>query len=288
MVRESANAGRVGRLRGSAGGGGEGVDVEEVHEGVLVEGHGGEGEDQDGEGDDAEEDAIGIEFWLRGNFGVAHGGNEEEESPEEPTDPEEGSGEEEEEGQNVGAEAVEFGGDGVEDVTAVELPTGNEVEGSDEEADPSGDEDGVWGDVIEGGGLGVPADEQGVEDADGEGFSAEADDGDGCVCGGVDAESETDGDGEGGGDIAGEGAVDADVHEGVEAGDAGANLDDGAGGSAECGCGQDPGQSDFDAVEAAGEVVAELVDEEDAEEGSGEGPAGGEHLRMVREPGPGP
>ena len=263
-------------------------DVEEVHEGVLVEGHGGKGEDEDDKGDDAEEDTVGMEFWLDGDLGMAHGGDEEEESPEEPTDPEEGSGEEEQEGQDVGAEAVEFGGDGVEDVSAVELTAGNEIEGSDEEADPSGDEDGVGGDVFEGGSLGVPANEQGMEDADGEGFAAEADDGDGCVGGGMNTEGEPDGDGHGGGDIAGQRAVDAHVHEGVEAGDAGSNLDDGAGGTAEGGCGKDPGESDFDVVEAAGEVVSELVDEEDAEEGGGESPAGEEHFGMVREPGPGP
>ena len=271
-----------------SGGGVEGVEVEEVHERVLVKGHGGEGEDENREGDDGEEDAAAVELRLEGHLGVTHGGDEEEEAPEQPTNPEESSGEEEQEGQDVGKDAVEFGGDGVEDVAAIELAAGDEVERGDEEADPSGYEHRVRGNVLEGRGLRIPVHEQGVDEADGEGFAAEADNGDGRVGGGLDAEGKAHGDGQRRGKIAGQGAVDADVHEGVEVGNAGADLDDGAGGSAERGGGQDPGQSGVNAMHTAGNVVAELVNQEDAEEGEGEGPAGDEEVGMVQEPTPGP
>ena len=39
---------------------------------------------------------------------------------------------------------------------------------------------------------------------------------------------------------------------------------------------------------AAGEVVAELVDEQNAQQGEGKGPAGDEEIGMIGEPSPGP
>ncbi len=120
-----------------------------------------------------------------------------------------------------------------------------------------------------------------VDEANRKGLAAEDDDCGGGVSRGVEAESEADSDGQGGGDVAGQGSVEAHVHERVAIGNATADLDDGAGGAAEGGSGQNPGQRSADAVKAAGEVVAELVDEQDAQQRCGEGPAGFEHLRMA-------
>ena len=81
-----------------------------------------------------------------------------------------------------------------------------------------------------------------------------------------DAEQKAHGYGHGGGDIAGQRAVDAYIHQSVAVGDAGADLNDGAGCAAERGSGQNPGQRGADAVPAAGEIMAEFVDEQNAEQ----------------------
>ena len=108
-------------------------------------------------------------------------------------------------------------GEGVENVSAVELAAGNQVERGDEEADPAGDENGVrreagrtWGRMR------IPA-QQASEwmQADGERFAAEADDGSGASGAPRHAEHKADGDGDGRGDIAGERAVDSHVHQRV-------------------------------------------------------------------------
>ena len=104
----------------------------------------------------------------------------------------------------------------------------------------------------------------------------------------MEAEREADGDGDGGGEIACERPVEAHVHEGVAVGDAITDLDDGSGGAAEGRCGQYPGERSANLVVCAGEVVAELVDEQDAEERGRESPACDEHIGMVGEPSPGP
>ena len=77
--------------------------------------------------------------------------DEEKGSPEEPADPVDGSGEEEEKGQDVGEQAVQARRERVEDVAAVELAAGDQVERGDEQADPARDEDGMWRGLIEGG-----------------------------------------------------------------------------------------------------------------------------------------
>ena len=183
---------------------------------------------------------------------------------------------------------VRPGREGVEDVAAIELSAGDEIERSDEEADPAGDQDGVGSDVVKGRGGGIPLEQEGMEEADGEGLAAEADDGHGGVGRGLVAEGKAHGDGDGGGHVAGQRAVDADVHQRVAVGNAVANLDDGAGGAAEGGGGKHPGEGGADLVAAAGEVVAELVDQQDTQKREGEGEAGLEHLRVVKEPAPGP
>ena len=143
-------------------------------------------------------------------------------------------------------------------------------------------------DLVEGGYGRVPLEHEGVQDANGERRAAEADDGGRSVSGSGGAEHEADGDGDGRGDVTGQGTIDADVHEGVAGRDAGANLDDGAGGAAEGGRGQNPGQGGANLVPAAGEVMAELVNQQNAEQGEGKGPADGEEIGVVGEPGPGP
>ena len=88
--------------------------------------------------------------------------------------------------------------------------------------------------------------------------------------------------------IAGERAVNADVHERIAIGNERADLDDGSGGAAESGSGNDEGKRGKDAVRPAGEVVAELVDKQNAQQSEGIGETGHEELRMAMEPDPRP
>ena len=74
--------------------------------------------------------------------------------------------------------------------------------------------------------------------------------------------------------IAGERTINAHIHERIAAGNAGPDLDDGANRAAQRGSRQNPGQGGADAVQAAGEVMAELVDQQDAEQRERKGPAG--------------
>ena len=173
-------------------------------------------------------------------------------------------------------------------MSAVELAAGNEIERGNEEADPAGDEDGVRRNVIEGRNGRIPLHQDAVDEANRKRFTAKDDDCGGRVSRGVEAESEADSDGDGGGDVAGEGSVEADVHEGIAIGNAIADLDDGTSRAAEGGSGQNPGKRGANFVMEAGEVVTELMDEEDAEQRKGEGPAGLEHFGVIGEPAPGP
>ena len=66
-------------------------------------------------------------------------------------------------------------------MSTVELAAGDEIERCDEEADPSGDEDGVRCDVIEGGNRRIPLHQDAVNEADGEGFAAEDDEAEGAL-----------------------------------------------------------------------------------------------------------
>ena len=95
--------------------------------------------------------------------------------------------------------------------------------------------------------------------------------------------------------IAGERAVDADVKQRVAGGDAAADLDDGSGGSAERGSGQNEREGTPDAVSAAGEVMAEFMGEENGQQGEGEGKPQAEAAEqcvgvrlLLQEPRPGP
>ena len=112
---------------------------------------------------------------------MTQGGDEQEDTPEEPTDPVDGSREEEEEGQEIGHEAMQARREGVEDVSAVKLAAGNEIERGDEETDPAGDEDGVGRGLVERGNGGVPVGEKVAQQLDGERIAAEANDGLRCA-----------------------------------------------------------------------------------------------------------
>ena len=157
-------------------------------------------------------------------------------------------------------------------MAAVELAAGNQVQRGDEQADPAGDKHRVRRDVVERWERGVPMQSEGVEQADGERFAAETNDSlrrDGM---GVMAEREAHAHGHGRSDIAGQRTVDAHIHERVAVGNADRNLNDRARRAAERGCGQHPGQRGADAVPAAGKVMAELVDEQNAEQRCREDP----------------
>ena len=176
----------------------------------------------------------------------------------------------------------------VEDVAAVELAAGNEIERGDEEADPAGDEDGMWRGLIEGGDGGVPVGEECGSNRMVSGSPPKRIRDSGAPGGAGNAEDEADGDGERGRDKAGERTVDSHVHESVAAGDARADADDCAEGSAERGSGEHPRQSGAQAVRVAGRVVAEFVDEENAEQSERVGEAGGEESWVAKNPAPGP
>jgi hypothetical protein len=159
------------------------------------------------------------------------------------------------------------GRDGVENVSAVELAAGNQVQRGDEEADPSGDQHGVRRDVGKVGDGGVPVHQQRVDQADGERFAAKHDYGGRSVCRGVEAQGKSDRHGQCRCHISGQRPIDAHIHQCVAVGDALRSYD-GAGRAAQRGRRQHPGEGGSNAVPAAGEVVAELVDEENAQQGN--------------------
>ena len=266
----------------------ERVDVEQLQERVVVEGSGRKGEDEEDEAADAEDGAGWGQIGDLGDFWMAQRGDEEKDAPEDPADPVDGSGEEEEEGQDVGQQAMQARGERVEDMAAVELAAGDEIERGDEEADPAGNENGMRRGLIEGGDGGVPVGKKMAQQADGERIASKANEGLRCTgCAGR-AEHEADGNCEGGGDEAGERTVDSYIHESVACGDAGANANDGAEGSAERGSGDDPGQGGAEAVRAASRVVAEFVNEENAEQSERVGETREEESGVAKEPAPGP
>ena len=101
---------------------------------------------------------------------------------------------------------------------------------------------------------------------------------------GVGGEVEAEGDGGDGDEEAGERAHGSDDEEGGAGFDAGLEADDGAEAAGEGGGRQQVGEGGADFEGAAGEVVAELVREEDGDEGGGEGQAGGELVKVGEHP----
>ena len=179
------------------------------------------------------------------------------------------------------------GPDGVEDVSAIELAGGQQIERGNEETHPAGDEHGVADHESEGGYAGMHPREQGMNEADGPGIP-EANQGGGWVLRQRLGERESDDDCDQRRDISTDGAVDTDVEERVAVGDPASNENDGAGRAAESGRREQEGQRGIDAVSAASEVVAEFVGQQDGKQCGGEWPAEKDVGRMLHEPGPWP
>ena len=118
---------------------------------------------------------------------------------------------------------MEGGRKSVEEMAAVELAAGDEIESGDEEADPAGDEDGVVEGVVEVGRV-----EKRGENVDGERL-AQVDDG--VWRGGRDGlrECEPKGDGEERDDVTGQRPIGADIDQSLAGVDSTLDLNDGAG-----------------------------------------------------------
>ena len=102
---------------------------------------------------------------------MAHGRNPEDDAPEDPADPKEESASDEQEGQHAGGVFVPAWREGVEDMSSVELAAGDEVERGDEEAYPSGDQDGMAERFAERWSGGVEGCEGCVDEFEGEGLT---------------------------------------------------------------------------------------------------------------------
>jgi len=100
-------------------------------------------------------------------------------------------------------------------------------------------------------------------------------------------ENEPDAGGEDGDEESGDGADCTDGDEGSAGCDRGFETDDGAGCSAERWGGQKIGDGGVDAVSAAGEVVAELMGDQNADQGEREGQAEAEVREIGKYPGKG-
>ena len=214
---------------------------------------------------------------------MLHAGKGEESGPDEPAEPVHDAAVHEDREHDVGRNFVELGREGVEDVAAVELAGGDEVERRNEDADPTGDEDGMPEERAVEVDMAMTDCVDEVGEKTEQEWVAEGDQPHGLL---VDrfGEGESDGCGDEGDGKAGDGAEGSDGEEGGARLDAGLQADDGAGGSRERGGGQHEGQRGADAVILAGEVVSELVDEKDAEECGGEREAGGELAEVVADP----
>jgi hypothetical protein len=218
---------------------------------------------------------------------TAHGGNDQERSPQDPADPEEEAAGQKNHGQGERDPAVPARGEGEEQVTAVELAAGDEVEGGDEQADPAGDENRMADGLSELRGSVVERGEEPGHEFEGERF-AESDQGS-SVSGRIGVrEKQADGYSQERGKESGQRSVDANVDEGAAVWNAAADLDDSAGSTAQRGRRQHPGQRGADAMGAAGKVVSELMGEQDAEQGDGKRPSQMKAAGVGEQPGPGP
>jgi len=103
----------------------------------------GKGECEDRYGDRTEQDSLTVQRLVAEHTGMAHGRDEQEQTPKNPANPEEDSCEDECDRQDESQAAMQARRDGVKDVSAVELPAGNQVQRSDEETDPTCDENRV-------------------------------------------------------------------------------------------------------------------------------------------------
>ncbi len=101
----------------------------------------GKSQEQDGRADGDEREVPGFEFGGFGNAGMAHAGHEEDTGPDDPANPEEEAESDEDGDYDTGAELLLVWKDGVEDVAAVKLAGGDEVDSGNEETHPAGNED---------------------------------------------------------------------------------------------------------------------------------------------------
>ena len=141
--------------------------MEEVQEGAVGEGRQGEGKQENRDADDAQDETAPAQRGFKWNVWVAHGGDQQEESPENPSYPEKRAKNDERNRQADGKDAVEAGRDGVEDVAAVQLPSGDEIQRGDEEANPAGYQHRVGRGVAEGRNQGIPVRQQCMQQTDG-------------------------------------------------------------------------------------------------------------------------
>lgn len=238
----------------------------------------GERQEEDSGGEEGKAEAARADGGLIDDGRTPESGDQEEDSPEDPAGPIKIAKGDEGDGEDLGEAAVEGTGEGVENVAAVELTNGKEIERGGEQADPGGagyrmEIDVRGGDAGENGLDGEP-EERRVAECE---VALVGDTRDDL------AESEADTEGGQQKDESGEGAGDADIKK-IAAGENGcADADEGAEGSDEGGGGEEVGQGGIDAVVEAGEVMAELVGEEDGEEGEGEGETRGEEEGLLPE-----
>ena len=242
----------------------------DVDETEAVKGCVGSGENEDDEAYGRQGEVPRLDPAIVRNRRVAHAGHHEDERPEDPADPAEDAKNEERRDDEAMRDLVRGRGECVDDVAAIELSGGDEVERGDEQAHPTGDEDGVRDEQEEGVAGVVEAFDHGLDEVDQQGGLDAVQD----LPRRVFREVEADGDGEEGDDEAGDGAGGSDDDEGGAGADAGPEADDGAEASAERGCGKQVGQGGVDGEGAASAVMAELMREEDGDESEREGQPG--------------
>ncbi len=163
---------------------------------------------------------------------------------------------------DAGQERLSFAEHGIEDVAAVELADGKEVEGGGQEAEPAGEGHGVDQQVALRRDLPQQqAAEQGEDQRLAQGQPSAL---------GAPFHDMREGDAHGhdrqGGQEAGQRPGQADVEQRPLRGEGRADLDEGAEGADQGGGGDEMGQGGLDAVAAAGEEMSHFVDQQDAQQ----------------------
>jgi hypothetical protein len=249
---------------------------------LFEEWGGHEAEDEDDQRDDGAEAAGGVE-WLGVEDGdeAEEADDEEERAPNVPAGPEMKRGErDEDEWKDPRRVAVKARAQRAEDVAAVELRGGEEIERSGEEADPGGAAYRMKKNVRDRR-VGIKKRGESAED------ERRAEDGADVIWIGEAwhnfgvkyAEDECrDGD-----DEADERSGGADVEESAPRADRGADHDEGAEGADQRWEGNEIGIRGMDVMVSASEVVAELVNEQNAEKRQSEGESADERERMLVE-----
>ena len=120
--------------------------MDDVQQAVALEGFEGAGEEQDQETEGDQSVLPLCETKGVHDAGVAHARRHQDEAPKHPAGPTDDAEHDQGCDDEARRPAVKVWGDGVEDVAAVELSGGNEIERGDEQADPTGGEDGMGDD----------------------------------------------------------------------------------------------------------------------------------------------